>query len=197
MTDTASLTLADGSECRLRDGLTIGRGDENDVALTSTSVSRRHAVVRMSNGRWFIEDRGSANGTFVNAERIGVGVAHPLRHADQVMLGTEILVFSSPAESFDPEKTEVPTPSAEDLGARLSPLQLQVVRCLCSDWLRGSSLDALPTNEQIAAQLGTPGAAGTIKAALRRAYAKAGLSEGAAQAKRRALCRIARQRGWI
>ena len=196
MEDAASFTLGDGSECRLRDGLTVGRGDENDISLTETSVSRRHAIVRSSNGRWLIEDRGSANGTFVNGKRIGVGLAHPLRHADQVMLGTETLVFSSPSQSLDPDETEAPG-QPEDLGVRLSPLQLQVVRCLCSDWLRGSSLDSLPTNEEIAARLGTPGAADTIKAALRRAYAKAGLSEGAAQAKRRALCRIARQRGWI
>ena len=32
---------------------------------------------------------------------------------------------------------------------------------------------------------------------LRRAYAKAGLTEGSPYAKRRALCKIARQRGWI
>jgi hypothetical protein len=36
-----------------------------------------------------------------------------------------------------------------------------------------------------------------VKAALRRIYAKAGLSEQAAHAKRRALCRVARQKGWV
>jgi hypothetical protein len=36
-----------------------------------------------------------------------------------------------------------------------------------------------------------------VKAALRRVYAKAGVSVLPAHAKRRALCRIARQRGWI
>ena len=66
-----------------------------------------------------------------------------------------------------------------------------------SPWLAGSSLETLPSNEQIAAQLGTPGATGTVKAALRRIYAKAGLSDQPAHAKRRALCRIARQNGWI
>ena len=34
-------------------------------------------------------------------------------------------------------------------------------------------------------------------AALRRIYTKAGLSALPAHAKRRALCRVARQRGWI
>jgi hypothetical protein len=36
-----------------------------------------------------------------------------------------------------------------------------------------------------------------VKAALRRIYAKAGLSDQPAHAKRRALCRVARQRGWV
>ena len=72
-----------------------------------------------------------------------------------------------------------------------------MVEALCSGWLAGGSLDELPTNEEIAARLGTPGATETVKAALRRAYAKAGLTEGSPYAKRRALCKIARQRGWV
>ena len=80
---------------------------------------------------------------------------------------------------------------------RLSPLQLHVVRCLCESWLEGATLDQLPSNEQIADRLGTPGATGTVKAALRRAYAKVGLTSGTPHAKRRALCRVARQQGWI
>src|SRR2546423_3914808 len=78
---------------------------------------------------------------------------------------------------------------------RLSPLQTQVVRCLCGPWLEGASLESLPSNEQIAALLGTPGAAETVKATLRRVYTKAGLSHMPAHAKRRAPFPIARQRG--
>ena len=73
----------------------------------------------------------------------------------------------------------------------------EVFRSLCAPWLAGASLESLPSNELIAAQLGTPGATGTVKAALRRIYAKAGLSGMPANAKRRSLCRVARQRGWI
>ena len=62
----------------------------------------------------------------------------------------------------------------------LSPFQRQVVEALCAGWLAGGSLDDLPTNDEIAARLGTPGATETVKAALRRAYAKAGLDGGLA-----------------
>lgn len=40
--------------------------------------------------------------------------------------------------------------------------------------MSGEPVDALPSNEQIAATLGTPAATGSVKAALRRGYLKAG-----------------------
>lgn len=196
--ETGTLTLPGGQEEQLRPDLTIGRGPENDISLASKTVSRQHALLRFREGRWFVEDRGSANGTFVNGTRIPFGAPHPLRHADKIELGSESLIFSWPAETADPDRTdthEEPVPG--DLAVQLSPFQLQVVRALCGAWVGGAELDELPSNEQIAAQLGTPGATGAVKAALRRIYAKAELSELPAHAKRRMLCRIARQRGWL
>ena len=190
--------LLDGDqEHRVRQNLSIGRSPGNDIVLASKTVSRDHAVLTYSDGRWCIEDRGSANGTFVNGEQIPFGVPRPLRHGDRVQVGSETLVFSWPAHQADPDRTDELVDAPEELLAQLSPLQVQVVRALCGAWLAGSTLDELPSNEQIAAQLGTPGAAETVKAALRRVYAKAGIAELPAHAKRRALCRIARQRGWI
>jgi hypothetical protein len=126
------------------------------------------------------------------------GTPLPLRHAYRISIGAETLIFSWPAQVQDADTTE---PLGEEIGignnAQLSAFQRQVVQALCGPWLAGASLETLPSNEQIAAQLGTPGATGTVKAALRRIYAKAGLSNQPAHAKRRALCRVARQNGWI
>ncbi len=55
----------------------------------------------------------------------------------------------------------------------------------------------LPSNEEIAARLGTPDATEGVKAALRRVYAKAGLTDVSSATKRRNLCLVARRRGWI
>jgi DNA-binding NarL/FixJ family response regulator len=108
------------------------------------------------------------------------------------------VLFSWPAQLQDPDTTEpLEEVGAASDSAQLSSFQRQVVQCLCEPWLAGASLESLPSNEQIAAQLGTPGATGTVKAALRRIYAKAGLSHQPAHAKRRTLCRVARQRGWV
>jgi predicted component of type VI protein secretion system len=192
------LTFPDGTEHELKESVTIGRDARNDLTFESASVSRDHAAVVLRDGRWYVEDRGSFNGTFLNGTRVQPGTPLPLRHADRIGIGAETVLFSWPAQLLDTDTTEpLEEISPTNGGAQLSAFQRQVVQALCGPWLAGSSLESLPSNEQIAAQLGTPGATGTVKAALRRIYAKAGLSDQPAHAKRRALCRVARQRGWI
>ena len=197
MAGEAAFILGDGSEHPLRDGFTVGRAEECDLSLERPTVSRHHAVVEESDDRWFLEDRGSFNGTFLNGTRVQPGVRLPLRHGDRIGFGDETVVFSWPSQLADLDRTTPLAASPPPLARPLSPFQTQVVACLCDAWLQGGSLDALPSNEEIAARLGTPGATETVKAALRRAYAKAGLTSGSPYAKRRSLCRVARQRGWI
>ncbi len=193
----ATLILPNGQELRLTDELSIGRDDENDLVLDHPTVSRRHARITGREGRWYVADIGSFNGTFINGDRVPPGIALQLRHADRIGIGSQTLLFSSPAERDDPDRTETLEEPGGILAGQLSPFQKQVVQCLCAPWLAGGSLDELPSNEEIAARLGTPGAVGAVKAALRRSYAKAGLTEGTVYVKRRTLCRIARQRGWV
>jgi predicted component of type VI protein secretion system len=191
----AALILGDGREEELVGEMWIGRDPSNEVRIESKAVSRKHALLVERNQRWWVADAGSFNGTFLNEQRLTPGVALQLRHADRIRVGGEVLLFSQPSQLDDDDRTEGHEPV--DSTVALSPLQLRVVRCLCEPWLRGGTLDQLPSNEEIAASLGTPGAPGTVKAALRRAYAKADLTSGSPHAKRRSLCRIARERGWI
>mgnify|MGYP000011631060 CR=1 FL=1 len=194
--DPEGVLVAEGREHQLRHPLSIGRDSENAISLRSKTVSRRHAQLTFAQGRWFIEDLGSANGTFVNGERVTFGAAFPLRHGDRIAVGSAKLVFSWPAEREDPERTDEHEMLPLD-APPLSAFQLQVVRALCGAWVSGDPVDALPTNDQIAASLGTPEAAGSVKAALRRIYLKTGLTGVPAHAKRRALCRLARAQGWL
>lgn len=46
----------------------IGRGKSCDVELPDSSVSRRHAMLTEENGRYFIHNLESKNGTFVNGK---------------------------------------------------------------------------------------------------------------------------------
>src|SRR6266550_4265123 len=64
----------------------IGRGEQNNIRLADPSVSRDHALIRRADGNYVISDLGSANGTFVNAERINV--PRSLAHGDRVKLAS-------------------------------------------------------------------------------------------------------------
>ncbi len=47
--------------------ITIGRRDENDLCLNSdTYISRHHANLHWKSGQWWLEDRTSTNGTFLD-----------------------------------------------------------------------------------------------------------------------------------
>ena len=63
-----------------------------DLDLTAdggleSGVSRRHAKIHQKGNRFFIEDVGSANGTFLNGQRLTPYLPHPLQKGDKVQLG--------------------------------------------------------------------------------------------------------------
>jgi hypothetical protein len=49
-----------------RQQITIGRADENDVVIRGNLISRIHARIEISRGKFLLIDQ-STNGTFVNA----------------------------------------------------------------------------------------------------------------------------------
>lgn len=48
----------------------LGRYPSNDIVIPDPYVSRRHARLFFKDGKWFIEDLDSTNGTIVNNEDI-------------------------------------------------------------------------------------------------------------------------------
>ena len=63
----------------------LGRLPECDVHVDSNMVSRKHARVYPQDGKEFIEDLGSGNGTFVNGQRISSPTG--LKHSDRIKVG--------------------------------------------------------------------------------------------------------------
>lgn len=72
------------------EALVIGRSSDQ-VHLSDTSASRRHAEIRPSNGHWLLTDLNSSNGTYLNGQRV-VSPAK-LKHGDQIKVGSTLLVF--------------------------------------------------------------------------------------------------------
>lgn len=48
----------------------IGRADQNDIVLKDRFISKKHARITKQNGVYFIEDLNSANGTYINGQKI-------------------------------------------------------------------------------------------------------------------------------
>jgi len=74
----------------------IGRGDPTlDVDLSaydqSSSISRRHACVRIQGGQVSIEDLKSTNGTSVNMQQLPNGQPQALADGDEVCFGRLVL----------------------------------------------------------------------------------------------------------
>jgi FHA domain len=93
-----------GTEFTLSTGESfIGRWDADngvfpDVDLDAydpeAKVSRRHARVLLQGGKYFIEDLGSTNGTFVNrGKRLIPGSKQVLNDNDEVIVGKTFLRF--------------------------------------------------------------------------------------------------------
>lgn len=55
----------------------------------SAIVSRVHADIRLEGEGYFLEDRGSSNGTYVNHTPLLPGNRHRLRGGDRIALGKE------------------------------------------------------------------------------------------------------------
>jgi len=66
--------------------LTMGRATSNNVQIADGQASRQHAEIRYENGRHFVADLNSTNGTLVNDQRING--SQPLNHGDIITIGS-------------------------------------------------------------------------------------------------------------
>ena len=71
----------------------LGRGPLADLEVEDPAVSRRHALITIQDGRCFLSDLGSGNGTYLNGDRIAAPAA--LADGDQVRVGSTSFQFRS------------------------------------------------------------------------------------------------------
>ena len=95
------------------DSLSIGRGSDNDVVLGSKQVSRNHALLSVLNGKLYIKDLDSSNGSFINEERIEGNKSKLLNADDTVGFASFVFQVMSPmgADSIETPLTIAPIDS--------------------------------------------------------------------------------------
>jgi pSer/pThr/pTyr-binding forkhead associated (FHA) protein len=102
------LTDPNGHEHRLTSQTaTIGRAIECDVVIASKSVSREHTRLRRDGRRWYVDDLGSTNGTYLNGERV-LGTLS-LMDGDVLKVGDVAFIFHDP----DTTTRESPIPDLD------------------------------------------------------------------------------------
>ncbi len=111
------ITLPDG---KVRDyaldqpTVSLGRAPGNDLIIDDTSVSRRHARLMVESGRVLIEDLGSANGTYINHQRLAANTSNLVPDNEVICVGDVEIRFSPPPPIV------TPPPTTEQVGPPLA-----------------------------------------------------------------------------
>jgi pSer/pThr/pTyr-binding forkhead associated (FHA) protein len=88
---TVSKGAGAGEAFSFSDEARLGRTADNDVVVKDQAASRSHARVFNNNGKYFVEDLGSANGTRLN--NAPIKQAKPLKNGDAITIGDTVFVF--------------------------------------------------------------------------------------------------------
>ncbi|MBR4190073.1 MAG: FHA domain-containing protein, partial [Kiritimatiellae bacterium] len=73
--------------------LSIGRSREADIPLLDDKVSRVHCGIRLSDGKFYLKDLKSRNGTYVNGER--VEDTAEIKAGDRIQIGSTVFVMEN------------------------------------------------------------------------------------------------------
>ena len=63
----------------------LGRDVNNSIVVDDSFVSAEHALLTFRGRAWYVEDRGSTNGTWLNGQRVE-GLL-PLGYGDEIQVG--------------------------------------------------------------------------------------------------------------
>lgn len=76
----------------------FGRQVTCDIVIPLTSVSREHAQVVQNEGKYFLVDNGSRNGTFLNNNKVDASQARiELKNGDKIRICDMEFMFNSAA----------------------------------------------------------------------------------------------------
>ena len=105
-----------GSSYDVKDGAVIGRSRSADLQFEEKTLSRQHAKIVFSGGKWTLVDLGSSNGTFVNGVAVHTEMA--LTHGDEIRLGELSMTFMSALPDAVYSRVDVTL----DPGAKRAPI---------------------------------------------------------------------------
>ena len=172
------------------DVLSLGRAPGNTIVLHDERASRNHAEIRINeDGKWFIQDLKSRNGTTVGANEITS--EHTLIDGDTIQIGSITILFSegpppslSEANENDTDGTGITGEMSAEIAEWHSTIRYRRNRSRLLDDIRESARTA-PKVGQAAAELCrlafTLGRATEVSSAANRALESAMLGSNASK----------------
>ncbi len=85
--DAGLTSLPAGHALLLQPVTTMGRAHGCTLPLDDTYVSATHAVLAWHDGRWWLRDAGSTNGTLLNGQPVAERET-PVAYGDEIRIGT-------------------------------------------------------------------------------------------------------------
>jgi predicted component of type VI protein secretion system len=92
-----------------------GRAQGNDIRLAHSFVSSRHFRIRQQDGRYFVEDVGSTNGTLLNGQTMEAHIPQPITPDDAIQLGSLEIRLSPIVEATIIERISKPLPAGPEM----------------------------------------------------------------------------------
>ncbi len=89
------------------DEFVVGRGSDSDLVLPERQVSRYHIKILHRNGRYYLEDLESKNGTHLNGEQV-LGTV-PLQDGDEIQIALCVKLVFVGTDATLPLTFEPPT----------------------------------------------------------------------------------------
>jgi ABC transport system ATP-binding/permease protein len=97
---------SNGQEIPIAGSVSVGRDEGSTLRLAEGQASRRHAQISTDGSAVFVEDLGSANGTFVNDKRIDANSKVPVKPGDRLRFDVEeFVLIDALATTIAPDKT--------------------------------------------------------------------------------------------
>jgi phosphoserine phosphatase RsbU/P len=116
----------------------LGRLPECDIQIDSNMVSRKHARVYPQDGRFYIEDLGSGNGSFVNGQKITVPTM--LKTDDRIKFGPILFRFEGDSSGSSFSKSGAGEDSSSGTGVTFHQ---DDTSSTITDRISGSAFDLL------------------------------------------------------
>ena len=99
--ETVGLSNTPRGVCFMKDGqavylpkpgeqLTMGRDPKSSVVFEDQEISRRHAAIAEKDGKYYLQDLGSSNGTYLNGQQLEPGKWVEFKPGDAMGLGKKL-----------------------------------------------------------------------------------------------------------